>query len=347
LAQELFGDAMEQRFLEKLGLAKSNVREHQDGANIYAKFVKPAMVDLVKVGAHYAISSLFESYAENSRIYCYGVARKEYRSKRSGKMLLAFGKARFTSAITQESEMLMFSVVHFGDHNLHGGVAAFTGEEEYRDLVKSVRDAFTRSDLADTVHLIDESFGGQTYSLKNLFKDEQRKVMQEILKPALKTAEAAGRQLYENQAPLLCFMTGCNIPIPKGMRITAELALNGMLRRALESGELDLERIQGLLEDIRIAQAPLDTAALEITLRRNLERSSEEFFEDSRDLGKLRKLRELVATAKSLPLPLVLWAMQNYCYDVLRKVYPEMRNKGELEWTVQFEQLAALLDLKV
>jgi hypothetical protein len=305
------------------------------------------MVDLVKLGAHYAISSLFEKYAENTRIYCYSVSSKDYHSKRSGKMRLAFGKARFTSEITQESEMLMFGVVHFGDHNLHGGVSAFTGEDAYRDLVKPVREAFSRSDLPDTIHLVDQGFGGKTYSLRNLFKDEQRKVMQEILKPALRAVEVAYGQLYDNQAPLLRFMADCHIPIPKGMRMTAELALNGMLRRALDATDLNLEQIQGLLEDIRVAQAPLDQEWLEITLRRNLERNSKLFFENSRDLSELRKLREMVAAAKSLPLPLVLWSMQNYCHDVLKKVYPEMRERGELEWTAQFEQLAGLLDLKV
>jgi len=172
-------------------------------------------------------------------------------------------------------------------------------------------------------------------------------VMHEILKPALKAAEVAKRQLYETQAPLLRFMSDCHIPIPKAMRMTAELALNGMLRRALEESDLNLEQIQGLLEDIRLAQAPLDEAVLEIQLRRNLERNSESFFENSRDLSQLSKLREMVEAAKSLPLPLVLWSMQNYCYDVLKKVYPEMKERGEQEWTAQFEQLAALLDLKV
>jgi alpha-amylase/alpha-mannosidase (GH57 family) len=347
LAQELFGDAIEQRFVEKLALAKSNVPENQDGAVIYSKFVKPAMVDLVKLGAHYAMSSLFEEYEENTRIYCYSVASKDYRLKRAGKMRLAFGKARFTSEITQESEMLMFGVVHFGDHNLHGGVSAFTNEDAYRELVKTVRDAFSRSDLPETIHQIDQGFGGQTYSLRNLFKDEQRKVMHEILKPALRSAETTYRQTYENQSSLLRFMTDCNIPIPKAMRMTAELALNGMLRRALEADDLNLEQIQTLLEDVRLAQAAIDPETMEIVLRRHLERNSELFFENSRDLGQLRKLREMVAVAKSLPLPLIVWSMQNHAYDVLQKVYPEMKEKGELEWTAQYEQLAALLDLKV
>ncbi len=347
LAQELFDDSIESRFLEKLALAKSNIPEQRDGANIYMKFVKPAMVDLLRLGAHYGISSLFEHFPENARVYSYEVDSKEYRIKRAGKMRLALGKARFTSRIVQESEMLMFGVVHFGDHNLHGGVSMFSNDEAYRELARMVRDAFARSDVPDTIHLIDQSFGGHTYSLKNLFRDEQRKVVSEILKPVLRGIESAYRQLYDNHAPMLRFMYDCHIPVPNPMKITAEIALNGMLRRALESGELNLELIQSILEDLRMAGGALDETALEMTLRRHLERNAQQFFENPLELDHLRGLREQVAAAKSLPLPLVLWSLQNLCYDILEKVYPEMLEKGETEWTAEFQQLAELLSLKI
>jgi len=48
-----------------------------------------------------------------------------------------------------------------------------------------------------------------------------------------------------------------------------------------------------------------------------------------------------------LPLPVVWWSLQNLCYEVLEKVYPEMREKGESDWAAEFEQLAALLSLKI
>ena len=347
LAQELFGDAIEPHFLEKLALAKSNIPEHQDGAAIYRKFVKPAMVDLLRLGAHYAIRSLFEQYPETAGIYCYSAASKDYRSKKTGKMRLAFGRVRMTSEITQESETLMFGVIHMGDHNLHGGVAVVTSEDTYRDLAKSVRDAFSTSDLPGTIHLIDQGFGGRTYSLRDLFKDEQRRVMQEILKPALRATEATVRQLYDSQAPLLQFMHDCYIPIPKAMSATAEIVLNSLLRRTLEASDPNSEDVRGLLEDLRVSSAPLDTETLEMTVRRNMERNSQALFENPRDLEQLRKFRDLVAAVKTLPFPVVLWSAQNHAYDVLKKVYPAMRDQGQSEWVADFEQLAGLLDLRV
>jgi alpha-amylase/alpha-mannosidase (GH57 family) len=343
LAGELFGDDIERRFLEKLALAKSNIGEHADGAVIYQKFVKPASVDLEKLGAHYAMSSLFESYPDSTRIYAYSVDNKDYRLKRSGKMRLAFGKARFTSEITQDADMLMFGVLHFGDHNLHGGVALYRSEEEYRDLSKATREAFNRSDLAATIHCLDQGFAGHTYSLKNLFRDEQRKVLAEVLESTVEHSFNVAREIYEDEAQLLRFMSDCGIPVPRELKAAAEVALNGLLRQALAAPELDHTAIQGLLEEMRIAGIPLDQDGLEIVLRRNIEKGAARVFEDPRNLARLMKFRENLALARSLPFPLELWSVQNRCYEVLQTIH----DKSHSRWREQLLELARVLSLRV
>ena len=92
LAQEMFGDSIEPRFLELLEKARCNVRIHRDGRHIYERFVKPAMVDLEHAAAHYAISSLFEEYEEETRIAGVGghelrdapLWRPQYQCRRPG-----------------------------------------------------------------------------------------------------------------------------------------------------------------------------------------------------------------------------------------------------------------------
>ena len=345
LAQELFGDALEQRFIVKLAEAKSNLPEHRDGALIYEKFVQPARVDLLKLGAHFAMSSLFSEYPERARVYCYDVNTRDYRLRRSGKMRLACGEARCTSEITQESETLMFGVLHFGDHNLHGGVSKWAGDEKYRAMCQSAVDAFSKSDLPETIRRIDDVFE-RTYSLRELFRDEQRRVVNQVLQSALDDLEAFYRQTYENQAPLLRFLHDCHIPIPNEMRINAQVALNDLLRHALEASELDNAQIQSLLDQVPVAGAALDRDGLEITLRRNLERTCRSFFEQPRDLERLRKCREAVQAASSVPLPLKLWAVQNHCYAVLQDVYPEMKQTNQSDWVAEFDQFAKLLGIR-
>jgi alpha-amylase/alpha-mannosidase (GH57 family) len=346
LAQDVFGDSLEEQFLEKLSLAKSNVAEHGDGAEVYRKFVKPAMLDFSKLAAHYAISSLFETYPDSTRVYAYSVDTKDYRAREAGEARMAVGKARFTSEIIQDSEMLVFGVLHLGGHNLNGSVAKFFSDEQYRELAKVMREAFTQG-IPEAIGLLGQRFGGQVYSIKNLFKDEQRKVVAEILKPTLDRMDSFDRELYKNEALLLRFMRSCYVPMPKELKVAAEFALNSLLRRALADPVLDLNQVQNLIDDARLIDTSLDQATLEVTLRRNLERKAEAFAANWRDLGGLREFREFAARAKSVPLPLVLWSVQNRCWEILQKYYPEMKQNGESEWTAEFEQLAELLALRV
>jgi hypothetical protein len=261
--------------------------------------------------------------------------------KRLGKMRLAFGKARFTSEITQDSDMLMFGVLHFGDHNLHGGVALYRSEDAYRELSKSARDAFSRSDLAATIHCLDRGFAGHTYSLKNLFRDEQRKVLAEVLESTVEHSFNVAREIYEAEAQLLRFMSDCFIPIPRELKAAAEVALNGLLRQALSAPELDQTAIQGLLDEMRIAGISLDQSALEIVVRRNLEIGADQFFEDPTNLTALAKFRDNLIAARSLPFPPVLWSIQNRCYEVLQNISPT----ADPQWVAQCRELAALLQL--
>ena len=110
LAEECSGESIEEEFVQHLAAAKSNLPEHGDGARIYEKWVKPAVVDIPRVAGHYAISSLFETYGDKTRIYCYEADRLRYSVDAEGKMRLATGAAKFKSAITGESAELAFSV---------------------------------------------------------------------------------------------------------------------------------------------------------------------------------------------------------------------------------------------
>ncbi len=353
LADELFGLAIEGRFLETLAGAKSNVPEFRDGAEIYRQFVTPAMVDVSKFTAHYAISSLFETYPDETDIYRYSVAREDYRILEAGKLKLILGKGTFTSRVTRESALLSFGVLHFGDHNLTGGVRPFQGETEYRDLVKNAGEAFYRADVPEVIRLLDRGFGTHLYSLKSLFKDEQQKILGLIMASTVEEAEAAYRQLYEHHAPLMRFLHGLHLPLPDVFRNTAEFALNSLLKRAFIQRPLDVERVKALLEEARVAGVALDETTLEFTFRKRLERVSDRFAENPGAIQPLRRLVELLELQPVLPFQLVLWSVQNKCWGALQSAWPAMLetaargDKTAREWIGLFRRLGDLLHVRV
>lgn len=301
LAEELFGDSYEAPFLDRLQRARSNLPEHQDGRRVYEKFVKPAMIDLHTVGAHYVMSSLFNTYGEPAKAYCYSVDCEDHRIIEAGRTKLAVGRVRVTCGITRESARLSFGVLHMGDHNLNCGIRTFQDQEADHAMAQELAETFSRADLPEVIRLLDRHFGASIYSLKSLFLDEQRKVFHLILESTMAEAEASYRQLYEHHAPLMHFLSTLGMPLPKVFYAAAEIVLNTDLRRSFQEEAPDRDRIQALLTDARMWRVELDTSGLGYTLKQTIDRLAEEFRVQPADIPLLQRLEVMVSLARALP----------------------------------------------
>jgi len=352
LARELFNNSTEEHFLEMLTQSKSNIPEHRDGAHIYEKFVKPAMVDLLKVGAHYAICSLYENYDEHSSIYCYDVNREDYQNRLAGAARLTVGKALVTSVITRESAGLTYGVANFGNHNVSAGVRFHQDDGAYQKMVQEVTGAFERADFAGVVRLMDHHFGGATYSLRQLFRDKQRMVLDQILDTTLTEIAEDYRRIYERHAPLMRFLKELNIPQPKVLYTAAEFVLNTNLRQAFTTDILDIERINALLDEAKISNVPLDGAILGYVLEQTLERLGEQLRDRPTDHSLIGHLDAVVGLVRSLPFEVDLGNVQNIYYSLLQSVYPGLREKagqgdgGARTWVDQFNALGDKLQVR-
>ena len=354
LAELIHAKPIQEPFLERLSKAKSNVVEQGDGAAIYRKYVKPAIVDLEKVAAHYSISSLFANYSHRTDIYSYTVDRLDYHSNDAGKMRMALGKARFTSRITQASEIYTFWAIHFGDHNIAAGVRSFDSDSSYVALLDSITDSFSRVDIPEVVRLLDRGFGDRTYSLKSLFRDEQTRILRLILSSTLAEAENAYLHLYENHAALMRFISSLGTPMPGEFGSTIEFALNSLLRRAFAADELDASRIRGLLQDARNYKVKLDQTTLEFTLRRTSGTHGFPAWPRSPLTSThYASLENGLKITREVPFQVVLRTIQNRVYDIYIRLYAKYQRKAHKgdadaqEWIEKFRSVANLLSIQV
>lgn len=350
LAEELFDARYEDEFLRRLGDAHSNIKEFGTGADIYRRWVKPAIIGLLDVGAHYAISSLFDGNAEQSSIYCYDVNVHERRISESGRARALVGHANIKSRITLEQQEDSFGVLHLGDHNLNAGVRAFEGEEAYREMVKEFGRAFEGADLPDALRQLDQHFQGVTYSLKSLFRDEQRRILNEIVETALEEAGTSYRHIYELYSPLMRFLHEVNVPMPKVLRLTSEFVVNSLLRREFEEGDINTERIRGLLDAAVQQNIELDAAGLSFSLRKRLSAVNRQWLENPKDLDQLRVVSAVTSMARSMPFEVNLWKPQNGYYQLLQTVYPEMLSNNDDAshlWVEEFVRLGEQLKMKI
>jgi alpha-amylase/alpha-mannosidase (GH57 family) len=328
LAEEIFVQPFEAGFMKLLEKAESNVSANKNGAVIFEKFVRPAAIDLPKVGAHYAVSSLFEPFNHETKVYCYTVDRRDYKVLNEGKIRLALGRVGIFSEITWESSEISFGVLHLGDHNLSGGVRKSLNEAEYDAMVKEITESFDRGDLAERLRIVDKHFGSATYTLNLLFRDQQQHILRLILQSALAEAEAAYRRIYERGAPLMRFVASLGMPQPKRFQIAAEFTLNAELRRLLESETLDVDQIQSLLEEMGRAGVMFDVATLEFAVRRNLEGLASAFLDSPDDIQRLQAFDAAANVAAMLPFKVRLWQPQNVFHEVLLQRYEEFQRQA-------------------
>jgi alpha-amylase/alpha-mannosidase (GH57 family) len=348
LSEHVFKNGLENGFLERLASAKSNLPDHKSGARIYEKFVKPAIIDLKKVGIHYAVSSLFEDYPERSKIYCYAIDREDYQGVHAGRMKLAVGKVCVTSEITKKSEYISFGVLYFGDHSINGGVHNFLGDDAYQSMKHEIITAFKSAEFADIIRLMGKHFGMHNYSLRDLFRDEQRKILNIIIRTTMEDFEASYRQMFDNNRILMGFLQETGIPIPKAFYTTAEFTLSMDLKRALEGG-IDIVKVQGIIDDIKKWNMPIDFTDIEFIARRGIESLMAALYKNSSDVSLLCEIRRVIDVLNSLPFEINFWYVQNIYYKLARTVYRDFLSKARsgdedsIRWTDEFRQMGQSL----
>jgi hypothetical protein len=352
LAGKLFGTSFEQGLLERLEKARSNIPEAGDARRLYEQHVVPARVDLLNVAAHYAVNSLFDELRPEMPIYSYQVELEHGDRRQSGDTVLLVGRARVVSEITQESDVVTFAVLHFGNHNLTGGIRRFAGDEEYRTLREELLRAFSTADLSAVIRQL-ANFPEYTFSLKSLFGDRQRQILYRVLESSINDAESAYRRLYEENASLMRFLIAQDLPLPSAFRMAAEFVLNRDIRAALGAPRVDLERTRSLLDEAEATNVQLDQEGLGYVVGKALANVGYQLLEAPHDLELLEAWAGLAGLTVGLPFDVNLWKSQNAFYELLNTVYPAVRSRADagdedaIRWTGLFEVLGEQLSVVV
>jgi alpha-amylase/alpha-mannosidase (GH57 family) len=359
LAEEIFHAAglvsvgeLERSFIESLREAKSNDPAEGDGSDIYVRRVKTAQVGLEQVGAHYAISSVFGTYPEDSRLFCYTVHREAYDVFTSGRGRLATGRARVASKITNEAQDISFAVLHFGDQNITAGVKDYAAKdaEQFAELVAGVEKAALRADLPQVVRLFDGYFGSAAYSLTSLFTDEQRRILRLILNSTLWEVENSLCTIYEAHASLLHFLSQSGLPKPPALTLAAGFAINAGLRRVLESDPIDAIQIRSLLGLAGADQVVLDTRLLSYLADQRMKRVMIDLHAKPTDREALDKALLIARAIRLMPFELNLWQAQNIWYDTMNVARTEVADLPSIDqagWDEAFHELGGLLYISV
>ncbi len=349
-AEDLQGLSLNPEYLKFLNDARSNTSEST--MEIYRMFVEPARSDLLRVGTHYCISSIFEEYPEDTKIFCYTAKSEKYNRMEAGKLRLVTGKAVITSDITLEEKTICFAVLYLGDHNINGGAREFAGEKEFSIMQDETKEEFDKG-ITEIIRCMDKHFKGNIYSIWHLFKDEQRKILDQLSELTYDEISTSYRQIYKNNYAIMNTFHGLHIKLPRPFFVATEYILNEDMKQLFKEESLDVDSLEKLINEVEKWNIKIDTTTLSYVVSSWLNTIMDKIHKQAEDLQLFEMIDKTLEIVKPLSLSLDLWKAQNNYFSLWNDVYNTMKDKAEKgdsfagSWVESFLKLGYYLNVKV
>ncbi len=333
LARQLFEEAkdFEQVFQKMLEMAPSNLPSLRHGGVVYEQFVKPAMADLVRVGAHYAVSAIFDHHPREKKIYCYTVRAWHYDVKKKEGRMLVIGRAHIRSEITWEEEDVDFLVLYGGVNELHSGTRRQMTEEMFQAAQQGLDKAFADNDIPTLDHLMEHYFKAEKYALKYLFREGQRQIFDEIMRSTLEEFEGHLRAIYEHYYPLMQIREELHIPLPKALSTCIEYILNRDLVDLLAQEKTDIQALERIVGAVKRWSFEVDKVKIRLITVGKINDLMHQFEQRSQDTHLLQTIHDILQALAPLLLHLDLWRVQQaYLAFICREDCPLSRDEEGL-----------------
>src|SRR5262249_18667232 len=151
------------------------------------------------------------------------------------------------------------------------------------------------------IRQMDRHFGASHYSLKSLFRDEQTRILNQILTAAREDIHASYRHIADRFAPLTRFLADLHWPVLKGLNVAMEIVVNSELRHQFDSDQLDVERVRSLLAECEASKIPLAVDELAYAFAGHMDRLSDRFDQSSDEIEVLDRFVNATTLARALP----------------------------------------------
>ena len=226
LVARFTNEDFETHFKDILSQAKSNIAEFGTGKDIYERFVKPSVVTAKQIACLWAISSLYQDFEDEEDVYCYTVKRHSYQKVQKGSSNFLVGHIEISSKVTLQKADLMFALMQYAGGDFHCAIKEFSNNAEFNELQTTLIKTFALNPITEIIRTLDEKFGKEYFTLKDIFIEERKKILQILLKDQLEKFGNTYKEMYDQGKGSIYHMQNLGLEIPKEFKISAEYALS-------------------------------------------------------------------------------------------------------------------------
>jgi hypothetical protein len=211
-------------------------------------------------------------------------------------------------------------------------------------------ECFDKGQINEIIVGLSKYFGQNNYSLKDLFKDDQRYILWYIVADGLKKAKELYEIVYHDNSAMLRFMKENRIPSPKPLQSAAEIVLNMELERILSAETTDLEKLRKLINDSQHLSITFDSLLLGFLASERIDNEFNKLSQAPENLQTINAITGLIRMIKELPIQLNLWESQNIAFKIAQSRYQTLKQKDDETsklWIASFAKLCELVGIRL
>lgn len=244
LAQDFTDNDFETKYLEILSAAQSNYKEIGNGKDIYERFVKPSVITEKQIVSLWAVSSLYEDVEDEEDVYCYTITKKSYKKVQKGDSHFVVGHVEVQSKVTLERHNLMFALLQYTGGDFHCTIKEY--DEEYPEMQKELIRTYMVNPLTEIIRALDGYFGKEYFTLKDIFIEERRKILQILMRERLDEFAKTYEDIYNEGKSSVLHLQALGLDIPNEFKIAAQYTLTRQFNELFtgSNGFIDEDIIQ-------------------------------------------------------------------------------------------------------
>lgn len=116
--------------------------------------------------------------------------------------------------------------MQYAGGDFHCAIKEYSDEAEFNKIKTELIKTYLMNTLTEIIRALDEYFGKEYFTLKDIFIEERRKILQILLKGKLEKFAQTYQEMYDEGKGAIYNLQGLGLKIPDEFKISAGYALS-------------------------------------------------------------------------------------------------------------------------
>jgi len=341
LAEEFGDKELREDFLAVLEKAVSNLPEHTNGREIFARAVKQSHFDGENMAACFAINRLVTGDAAMRNLDTFHFAVKDLRNDQlSDQYESTVGLVAIENRLYMEERLYAYFATRFTRRDVRCYLHMVEDMAEYEQLLESLRQ-IDKSQVATL-------FCSRYFSWADMVPDAAERIMDNLLAESLGNVHAAFERIYDSDKDLFQAYVETGLQLPDEAREIVRSTLSRLFAREVMAKRGLWRRdafsdAASLLAEGKALGLELDKLRAEALLNEDLAAAGEEL-RQTKSSREIEKLVAIIDIAGMLGLKLHRYLAENLAMEYLLQRFSPERIAAEQLTPANRERLLKILD---